>query len=123
MTLHKKPRETVEDLDRLVADMHHTGYIHRKRGFSMNEVDMAVASNHMIEEACEYQAACIAWSGQLYKDRDRSEHEARVEEAGDLLGCFLHLNLMAGISLGEIVMRAEEKLMERFRAPNTLGGK
>jgi phosphoribosyl-ATP pyrophosphohydrolase len=81
---------------------------HVKRGYTINEVRDHHITNHLIEEAVELQAACLDDCG---TDEQR---EAVVEEAADVLLLFSHLLLRKGITFGEVMDFAEDKLKKNW---------
>jgi phosphoribosyl-ATP pyrophosphohydrolase len=98
--------EEITPLDRLVAAierLYEMEAVHIKRGFCITKATPAVASNHMIEEAVELQAAV------LFEGRNE-----QLGEAADLLMVFLHVLRFTDISIQEVIALAQEKLGKTF---------
>lgn len=105
---------SMDDVDRMVRKMHDEGWVHTKRGYKLNEVTVACAATHTFEELAEFQAACLAFEFQKKDDRQRGPHMSRLEESSDVLGCYLHQNLLVGLSLDEVIRYTYDKLPQVF---------
>lgn len=92
----------VEELDCLVRKMHDEGWVHRK-GFCLKEATVDMAALHLIDELVELQRA--------------KTYGEKLDEAGDMLGVWLHLIYMEGLPLNCVVAAAERKLLERIKEP------
>lgn len=82
-----------------ITNLHQAGAVHVKRGYKMSDATAAVSSNHLIEEAAEYQAALMS-----------EDVEARTEEAADVLLCYLQTLRHGEIDLEQVIKVADEKL-------------
>ena len=92
------------DVENIINSLHENNAIHIKRGFYINDGNIHVGSNHLIEEAVEFQAALT-----LGDDRD-----SQVEEAADTLICLLSTLNFANITLEEVCQKAVIKISENW---------
>lgn len=93
-----------------IYKLHQQGAYHVKRGFSLKDASALTASNHLIEEAVELQAEVTLGNTHI----DIIAYEKAVEEAADVLLVFLHLTVVANLSLYHIIKKAKEKLKQNF---------
>ncbi len=108
---------TVENVDALVQHLHNNDYVQRKRGYGLLEATPAMAGIHLVEEAVEFAAACMAPEGMKLADKQKPRYGLLLEESADVLACWLHLSYMMGLPLGAIARRAVEKLDDVFVLP------
>lgn len=91
---------TINEVDRYVRHLHDTGARHRK-GFRLNELSAHKIADHV--------------DGEMAELFDAATHRERIDEAGDVLACVLHLFYALGLPLGDVTNAAMLKLRERFQ--------
>jgi hypothetical protein len=92
-----------------IEELRRRDAIHRKRGFAINDIGAAMQSNHLIEEATEFQAEILNSPGCIGDARDKSL-VAIIEEASHVLSVYLHLLIKLGIPLSEVSEKAVQML-------------
>lgn len=99
-----------------IVHLNHVNAIHVNRGFRLQEVSIAVCSNHMIEEAVEAQAEILSLGINNYNSTTLSpgSKELIVEELGDMQVCYHHLLVKLGITPEEVELAAVKKLEKNF---------
>lgn len=105
----------IKKLFNKIDKLHQQGAYHVKRGFSLKDSTPLTASNHLIEEACELQAEVT--TGDTLTDV--FAYEKAVEEAADVLLVFLHLVVVANLSIYHVIKTAKQKLKKNFTLDKT----
>ena len=95
---------TINDVRKAVRHLLDCDAIHIKRGFRISDTNLFTVTNHLLEEAVEFQAALT-----MSKDADHA-----LDEAADLLMIFTHALAQAGISFDAVCERAESKLLTHW---------
>lgn len=89
----------VESLDEYIHDLHNKGAVHRK-GFALNSLNADDVQDHLNDE--------------LEELKDAANYIEQLDEAGDVLGCVLHLFYVLGLPLDRVVEASKKKLDLRF---------
>lgn len=85
-----------------IDELYRTEAMHIRRGFKITDIDMQGVAVHLIEEAAELLDATL-----LSGNSDKIEEE---EEAGDLLGTYLHLLRKARLTMDDVISNAGAKM-------------
>ena len=93
----------IKQLVNRVRELHEQGAYHKKRGFSLKNTKLSVATNHLIEEAAELQAEILDGSS-----------KNQIEEAADVLLVYLHLLKISQLEFNDVVKFAADKLEQNF---------
>lgn len=86
-----------------IHTMHAAGMMHKRRGFSLSDVTPMEGTNHLIEEAVEFQAEIMC------KNKERA-----TKEAADALACLLSTLFMADISIHDVIDTCDRDLDANF---------
>jgi phosphoribosyl-ATP pyrophosphohydrolase len=95
---------TLEELDQEIRQLREVNAYHVKRGFRLDDVPLGFITNHLLEEAVEFQAEML-----FSRNMDSVK-----EEAADTLLCFLHALQAGCVSLRDVLDVAGEKLSKTF---------
>jgi NTP pyrophosphatase (non-canonical NTP hydrolase) len=96
-----------QSLEEWVYKMHRENWLHRRRpGFRLGEASPLIASNHLIEEAVEFQAEVIG-----------NNHAAAVDELANVLGVVVHAAHMLGVSMHDLSTTCTRQLLDNFAPP------
>lgn len=97
----------------MIEELRRRNAIHRKRGFAINDIGVAMQSNHLIEEVTELQAEILNRPGVISVERGKAL-VALVEEASHVLTVYLHLLIKLGIPLSEVSEKAVQALEKHW---------
>ena len=100
--------DSVTLLAEWVCKLHHESWEHaRRQGFRLGEATPLIASNHLIEEAAEFQAEVMK----------HPQPNRAAQELADVLGVVVHAAQMIDISMNDLAVLCME-LRENFREPS-----
>ena len=97
----------IQDLLDYVEELHQKDAIHVRRGFKLSQATALDASNHLLEEAIELQAEVI-------QNQEFGYTDDMLDEASDVLVCYLHLLRRKCMPLSKVAEHAKEKLQRAF---------
>jgi phosphoribosyl-ATP pyrophosphohydrolase len=95
--------DSILSLAARIQVMSDAGARHHRRGYALADATPSVATNHVLEEAVEFQAAVLHGS--------RGEAE---REAADLLLVYLHALQLANCDISIVIAFAHQKLGDTF---------
>lgn len=95
-----EPEFNQQDIEHFIDGLYVTNSIHVRRGYHIKDTTVEVIATHFMEEAAELLEAVL-----VSKDED-----AIIEEAGDVLGLYLHLLRKNDVSSQDVIRSALSKL-------------